>query len=543
MADADVVVVGSGAGGGAAAYALTRAGLRVTVLEKGRQHTSTDFTHDEVGTLRRDFFVPSIADEPHTIVKQGRPAERTRDGWISCCVGGGTVHMSGFFFRMHREDMKLRSRFGSIAGGDIADWPIEWKQLEPFYEEVETIIGISGDATSNPFEPHRAPYPMGPLLAHPSSTLIEDACRRLSLHPFPTPRAILSADYQGRSACRYCGHCGGYGCEVGAKSSTLVSFLAHAQATRRLTLIPRAMATRVLTNPDGSARGVLYLDERGAMHEESARVVILACSAIETARLLLMSELGNSSGLVGRHLMFASYTGGRGRFPASSPHFPDAARALPFLDRSVQDHYTSVNAGLPHPKCGTLIFSLPWPSPILHAERLAHPTADGPPLFGSALTRRWKEYFLETRTIEWEGIGEFIPNESTRITLDPEVKDRFGLPVARIGLGIHPATLAASDHLARSADEIMDSAGATARETDTEDRAYTVLQAGTARMGRNRTTSVVDENCQSHDVRNLYVADASSFPSSSGAPFTQTIMANALRVAGQIAARGRAGSL
>src|SRR5262245_60928751 len=219
----DAVVVGSGAGGGAAAYALTQAGFRVCLLEKGPHYRSEDFFHDELAVCRRDYFVPSPLDEPHTIVRSGQTAaERTTDGWIACCVGGGTVHMSGYSFRLHREDLRLRSLYGEVPGADAADWPIAYEDLEPHYDEVERLIGVSGDHASNPREPRRGPFPLAPLLAHPASALVEAGARKLGLSAFPTPRAILSADYNGRPACRYCGFCAGYGCEVAAKSSSLV---------------------------------------------------------------------------------------------------------------------------------------------------------------------------------------------------------------------------------------------------------------------------------------------------------------------------------
>lgn len=541
--DFDAVIVGSGAGGGALAAALCDAGFRTLVLEKGPHYTEADFFHDELTVCRRPFFVPDLREEPNMLARDGEPARPTSDGWISCCVGGGTEHMSGFFFRLHREDLRVRTRWGEVAGASVADWPIDWEELEPFYDQAEHAIGMSGDAGKNPFEPRRRAYPLAPIVAHPASALLDATCARLGYHPFPTPRAILSAPYQGRPACHYCGFCGSYGCEAGAKSTSRVSFLAAAQATGKLTLTPRAMATRVTTDARGRARGVVWQDERGAQHLARGRVIVLAASAIQTARLLLLSELANASGLVGRNLMFSTLSAGWGRFALPSPHFAGSGRELPFIDRALQDFYIAEGAGLPHPKAGTILFLLPHYNPIHALEKLARRSEGEPPLFGQALKQRMRAFFHQTRTIELETFAEFLPNPGCAVTLDPQVEDKHGLPVARIAMSVHPASLAASDFLAGQARAVLDEAGAVESGIEHGDRAYLFLQAGTARMGKDPSRSVLDPTGQAHDVGNLYVADGSGFPSAGAAPFTLTIMANALRVAAHIIARGKQGTL
>jgi len=479
----DACVVGSGAGGGALAWKLARAGLRVLVLERGPHYRARDFFHDELAVCRRDYFVPNPARDPHLIARGNGAFERSADAWIACCVGGGTVHMSGYFFRMK-----------SLAG-----WPVTLDALAPFYDEVEREIGVST------------------LLSHPSAAWIEAGARKLGLNAFPIRRAIVSSEYRGRQACTYCGFCGSYGCEVGAKSSTLETFLRDA----RLTLKPRCRVTRVLVE-SGRAAGVLFLDEKSREQRARARVVAVACSAIETARLLLASDVANSSGLVGKNLMFATLASGYGRFPRGDT----SSDRLPFIDRAVEQAE------------GVILFQRPHPNPIFQAEKLAW-NPSGPPAWGSELKKRMREFFHETRTLEWESFSDFAPHAGCEVSLDPDVKDPAGQPAARVRIGVHPDSLATSDKLAARAREIMAAAGALRQGQTSDERVYTVLQCGTARMGTDAAKSVVDPACQAHDVKGLYVADSSSFCSSGSAPFTFTIMANALRVGAGIIERMR----
>ncbi len=320
MPEVDVCIVGSGAGGGAMALELSRGGMRVVVLEKGRAYRTADFVHDEVRIVRRNFFVPFVADEPHVVrASADEEGELSNFGWISCCVGGGTVHWAGYVFRLSPNDFRRATLTGGVAGASVADWPITYEELAPYYDRAEKEIGVSGAAGGSPFEPPRqSEYPLPPLRSHPIARALDEAAARVGLHPYSTPRALLSRPYLGRRACVYCHFCASYGCEVAAKGSSADALLPRALATGKCELRPRCMATHIRTDAQGRATSVVYLDETGVEREQKARVIVVACSTVESPRLLLNSNgLANSSGLVGKNLMFLTSGHARGEGPTA----------------------------------------------------------------------------------------------------------------------------------------------------------------------------------------------------------------------------------
>ncbi|AKU92122.1 GMC family oxidoreductase [Vulgatibacter incomptus] len=540
----DVCIVGSGAGGGTLAYWLAKAGARVVVLEKGPHLTLADFArHDEIAVTRGGLFVPPPTLEPHLV--QDAPGEKWRvtdDGWIANCVGGGTVHMSGYFLRLHPDDLRQRSVYGRPEGSSVEDWPISYEELEPWYELAERLIGVSGDGARNPFEPPRsAPYPMPPLPDHPLALHLDAAAARLGWHPYNTPRAVLSQLYDGRPPCNFCGHCGSFGCWNGSKSSVLATFIPKALATGRCTIVPRAMATEVVAGSDGKVRGVRWLDERGELHEQRARVVVVSCSTIESSRLLLNSRskrfpdgLANGNGQVGRNLCFSANAS-----VLAELHEDGGGKGIPgllegrtmWLGRSVQDFYRL--EGGPVPKAGTLRFDLVPPNPIANAQ-MASMSADLP-LWGRALKAEMDRRFHHSRTLAAEIFAEFVPVPESRVETDSDVRDRHGLPVAKIAVRHHANNGLATGFLADRAEDLFREMGCDRVWTRSRLGITWVLQHGALRFGSDPARSVLDRNCRSHEVPNLYVVDGGFMPTSGSVPSTLTIQANALRVAEHLA--------
>ncbi len=548
-----ICVIGSGAGGGPVALRLAEAGRSVIVLEKGPHLGEKDFAKDEIADQRRHLFTPSLRDEPQVVETwdddaggwDATPtAETGWDFWNGSLVGGATNLMSGFFHRMKPDDFRLRSAFGPIEGATIADWPITYDDLEPYYDIVEREVGVSGQVVNHPFADRRSheDFPFPPTLEHPFSAHFDAACRAMGLHPFPVPRAVLSEPAAGREACAYAGYCGGYGCATGAKGSSRAALLGRAVATGRCEVRPRAMVRCIESDEKGRAVAAEYVDEHGAVRRVRARVFVVACQAIETARLLLLSTgprhphgLGNRSGIVGQNLIFSAAAAAYGDFPyaKADPAFAEALRSpLPFINRAVQDFYELRDPATgARRKGGTLDFMWIAPSPIAAAIS----ETDEGAVWGWPLKERLLRYFRGGRHMKCEAFLDWLPSPDSRVTLDPEVKDRFGLPVARVRIARHPRNREVARALADEAEKILRRLGAEGIETSARGAPSTNLVGGTCRFGDDPRTSVLDRDCRAHDVENLYVTDGSFMPTGGSVPFTWTIYANAFRVAARIA--------
>src|SRR5437660_2796889 len=325
----DVVIVGMGAVGGILAAELGKAGMKVIGLERGPRLSTADFSgQDELRYFQRQDLRPNAKRQPVTWRASANAAAKPLPILnYGNQAGGGTVHYGAVSWRFHEDDFRVRSqaiqRYGSSAipkDSSLIDWPLTYADLEPFYDRAEYELGVSGKAGNlegrkieggNIFEaPRRREYPLPPLLADQSGLIFEEGARTLGYHPFSTPRAILSRNYQGRPACSYCGFCQAFGCHIGAKSSILVTKIPEADATGNFTLLTGTMVHRVNSDNSGRVTGVSYWGIDGSENTIEADLVILAPFIYDNTRLLLLSKsakfpngLANSSGHLGKHVM------------------------------------------------------------------------------------------------------------------------------------------------------------------------------------------------------------------------------------------------
>jgi choline dehydrogenase-like flavoprotein len=530
----DFAIVGSGAAGGTLARELSQKGFNVVVLEQGPRLSPADFRHDELDVWFNNALTNKPIPNPQTFHKDPSDPATLRVDLPSLTyarmVGGSSTHFTANYWRFHEIDFHERSVLGPIAGTGFEDWPITYAELEPYYTKVEWEVGVSGLAGASPFDPPRSkPYPMPPLPVKSSGVLLERGARKLGLHPFPAPMAIASRPYKGRPACVNCGFCIGYGCEVMAKSSALFTMIPEAEATGRCEVRAESYVFHVNVDKSGRATGVTYYDRNKREHMQKARAVILSANGAETARLLLNSKdnrfpdgLANSSGLIGKYLMFNC----GGDVGAVFEHELNEYKSVQ-VTRLVHDFYDS------DPQRGFYggggIDGRIGPAPALWALSGVPPDAT----WGKALKQGLEDF---PRSMIAECHTTSLPVESNSVSIDPELKDAWGVPAMRCTYKDHPDDLAIARWLQARAKEIMDAAGA--RKSwllPTVDNSIGFHLLGTARMGNDPKRSVVDKFHRTHDVPNLFLCDGSSFVTSGRGQPTMTIQALAFRAGDHIA--------
>jgi choline dehydrogenase-like flavoprotein len=538
----DFIVIGSGAAGGTVARELARAGLDVVVLEQGPRYTTADFRHDELANWVDLKLSNNLQTNPQTFRKSASDvATRAKDfptAWYAPNVGGSTSHFTANYWRLHEVDFNERSRIGAIPGTTFADWPISYAELEPYYTKVEWEVGVSGLAGASPFDPPRSkPYPMPPLPVKSSGVLLERGARKLGLHPFPAPMAIASVPYKDRAACAHCGFCIGFGCEMQAKSGTLFTMIPEAEATGHCEVRPLSYVTRIETNAAGRTTGVAYFDQDKREHFQKSRGVVVCANGAETPRLLLNSAnarfpqgLANSSGMLGKNLMFNTYAQTNALFEHELNEFKSVQ-----VTRIVHDWYDH------DPKRGFYggggLDGRIGPMPLAWA------------LFAPPPGRRWGVDFkslLEAlpRAMIVATHGTSLPLASNMVDLDPDLKDAWGVPALRVTYRDHPDDLSFARFLQDRSVEIMQAAGAQDvwKDPVTETTGGPHL-LGTARMGNDPATSVVDKYHRTHDIPNLFLCDGSSMVTSGRGQPTMTIQALAFRAGDHIARFAKAGEV
>ena len=554
----DVCIVGSGAGGGMAAYVLTRAGANVLLLEAGgpwdntkdsamlkmayqspRRGAST--TERPFGEFDACLGGWELAGEPFT------KAEGTDFMWWRArMVGGRTNHWGRISLRFGPDDFKAKSRDGL---GD--DWPIGYQDLAPYYDRIDKLIGIFGNNDNLPNHPGGYFLPPPPPRCY--ELMIKDSADRLNITCVAGRMSVITKAHNGRAACHYCGQCN-RGCMTNSNFSSTNVLIAPALKPGRLTLVTHAMAREVTLDSRGRASGVTYIDTTtGAERQANARVVVLAASACETARLLLNSKsaqfpngVANSSGVVGKYLTDTTGSSVAGFIPKMMDHVPHNEDGVGgnhiympwWLDNKKLDfprgYHIEVGGGLNPPGYGFM------------GGIQRYPSGGG---YGKSLKNDYRRYY--GASVYFDGRGEMIPNDKSYCELDPVVKDKYGIPVLRFHWQWADYEYNQVRHMQQTFRALVEDMGGQVFDKMPEQtKGYGIAtggsiihELGTVRMGTDPSKSALDTNCRAHDVKNLFVTDGGPFVSQADKNPTWTILALAMRTSEFIAQERKRGTL
>ena len=563
----DVCVIGSGAGGGMAAMVLTQAGANVVMLEAGPMWDSTTDSFMfawPYNTPRRGAATPerqfgefdgalggwTIDGEPYT----SAPGN-TFDWFRSRMLGGRTNHWGRISLRFGPHDFQRKTLDGL---GD--DWPISYDDLKPYYDKIDRFIGIFGAPLGMPNEPDGIFLP--PPKPRCYELLIRQASERLNIPCVPSRLSILTKPLNNRPACHYCGQCG-RGCATHSNFSSPSVLIPPALKTGRLKILTGAMAREVTIDDAGLANGVTYIDKQTARDNHvRARIVVIAGGACESARLLLNSKsskfpkgLANSSGAVGRYLMDSTGTSVSGFIPKlmdSTPHNEDGVGGMHlytpwWLDNSKLDfprgYHIELGGGrrMPNAGFGSGIHN------FTSVEVAGRPHAFGG--YGKELKNDYRR--LYGATVNFAGRGEMIPNADSYCEIDPTVVDKWGIPVLRFHYKWSDYELNQVKHMQETFRAIIQEMGGTPTSPmPSKEEGYGIAaggriihEVGVTRMGNDPSTSVLNKNCQAHDVKNVFVADGGPLPSQADKNCTWTILALSMRTAEFIADARKAGTV
>lgn len=510
----DFAIVGTGAGGGTLAARLAEKGFSVVAFDAGPFFRPLeDFASDEEAQSQLYWLDERIVDGADPIKMGGNNSGKA--------VGGSMVHFAMVSLRFRPEHFKARSLLGYGA-----DWPVDWREMWAYYDQVEKALSISGPLTY-PWGPPRPAYPYRPLPLNACAQTMAAGCEALGVAWSPMPLATVSAPRGKSPPCVQRGFCR-FGCSTNAKQSALTVWIPRALAAGA-EVRDLAMVGRIELDPSGRASGVHYARE-GRWRFQKARQVVVAGYAIETPRLLLNSAcpaapdgLANSSGLVGKNLMTQSNQGVWGWLEREA-RFNKAPPNLCVTETWNYDDSTGFPGGY------TLMSQGPMP------QEWAATLMGAKGLWGEALRREMLEY---NHQVGIKVVGEALPSEANRVTLTDEL-DAHGLPIPRITYAWTDADKALIEHAMRQMERILDAAGARRVFRQADDTNHL---NGTARMGDDPATSVVDPDLRSWDIPNLWVCDGSVFPTTGGVNPSLTIQALALRTADRIEALAHRGEL
>jgi choline dehydrogenase-like flavoprotein len=506
--DSVVVVIGSGAGGGTLANELAQKGVKVVCLEAGARYEIPDFINNEWESFAQLAWTDRRTTSGSWRVAQDFPE---LPAWIVKAVGGTTTHWAGASLRFQDHEWKARTNYGGIEGAALLDWPIDGAEMAPWYAKAEAKMGTTG---TNGIP--RLPGNNNFKVLHAGAT-------RIGYKEVHTGNmSINSEPRDGRGSCQQIGFCF-QGCKSGAKWSTLYTEIPKGEATGRLEVRPESQVVRIEHDARGRVTGVVYADKTGALVRQKARVVALAGNSIESPRLLLNSEsnlfkhgLANNSGQVGRHYMRHTTGSVYGVFEKPVHMHRGTVMAGIVRDEARLDPSRGFVGGY---ELETISLGLPFLGAFLN-----------PGSWGRDFTSAVDAYdYMAGMWI----VGEDMPRATNCVTLNQDIKDRFGMPVANVHYDDHQNDVAMRDHAYKQGQAIYEAVGA--KRTILTPPYPSTHNLGTNRMSEKADDGVVNKWGQSHEIKNLFISDGSQFTTGAAENPTLTIVALAIRQADRLA--------
>jgi choline dehydrogenase-like flavoprotein len=506
--DSVVVIIGSGAGGGTLANELCQKGFKVVLLEAGKRQSSATFHNDEWAAFNQLAWLDKRTTSGSWRIAKDFP---NLPAWTCMTVGGTTVHWAGASLRLQEHEFKAKTVYSNVTGANLLDWPIALDDLKPYYAKAEDKMGVT--RTND----------IPGLPGNNNFKVMYNGATRAGYKTVNTGRmAINSRPRDDRSSCWQLGFCF-QGCKSGAKWSTLYTEIPKAEKTGRLDLRSQVRALQIQHDGNGKATGVLYADKNGQHVVQKARAVCVACNSIESARLLLNSAdsthphgLANSSGQVGRNYMRHTTGSVYGIFKEPVHMYRGTVMAGIITDEEELNTKRGFAGGF---EMETISLGLPFAAAFLN-----------PGAWGRDYSRILDQF---TNMAGMWIVGEDMPQETNAVTLNPNVKDQFGLPVPNVHYDDHPNDLAMREYAFKRGAAVYEAAGAV--QTVAVPPYPSTHNLGTCRMSEKPGDGVCNKWGQTHDLKNLFISDGSQFTTSAGENPTLTIVTLAIRQADYIA--------